>query len=298
VTPICGLFAQVLPPAAKTMGVKLRVVKAGASADSVQGAMNTIVGNKPTGVVLPAVEPDIINNQLRTLQGDKVPVVSNGIMNHQKYGIDSAMFNTETAVRAGSLIADWVVAHKGAKANVAFELTPELSFGRYIKDAFAAEMKKRCASCKVRYVTVPVGTIGNTAPNRVVSDLQSHPDTNVVAFSTLEAAVGLPTAMRTAGIKTDVTGFGPNPANLQDMKNGGITSGIGLDLPVMLWTQMDAAARLATGQPLTKGEQGGIPPIQLLEQKDITFDPSRGWTGYPDFAQRFQKLWNPTGSSS
>src|SRR3954467_14622816 len=29
VTPICGLFAQVLPPAAKTMGVKLRVVKAG-----------------------------------------------------------------------------------------------------------------------------------------------------------------------------------------------------------------------------------------------------------------------------
>src|SRR4051812_11587333 len=123
VTPICGLFAQVLPPAAKTMGVKLRVVKAGASADSVQGAMNTIVGNKPTGVVLPAVEPDIINNQLRTLQGDKIPVVSNGIMNHQKYGIDSAMFNTETATRAGTVIADWIVARKGAKANVAFELT-------------------------------------------------------------------------------------------------------------------------------------------------------------------------------
>jgi len=280
------------------MGVKLRVVKAGASADSVQGAMNTIVGNKPTGVVLPAVEPDIINNQLRTLDGSKTPVVSNGIMQHEKYGIDAAIFNTETATRSGALIADWIVARKGAKANVAFQLTPELSFGRYIKDAFGAEMKKLCAGCKVRYVTLPVGTIGNTAPSRVVSDLQSHPDTNVVAFSTLEAAVGLPTAMKTAGLKTDVTGFGPNPANLQDMKNGGITSGVGLDLPVMLWTQMDAVARLASGQPLTKGESGGIPPLQFLEQKDITFDPQRGWTGYPDFQQRFQKLWNPTGSSS
>jgi hypothetical protein len=23
----------------------------------------------------------------------------------------------------------------------------------------------------------------------------------------------------------------------------------------------------------------------------MKFDPSKGWTGYPDFAQRFAKLW-------
>jgi hypothetical protein len=28
----------------------------------------------------------------------------------------------------------------------------------------------------------------------------------------------------------------------------------------------------------------------------VTFDPSHGWTGYPDFPQRFAKLWGVDGS--
>ena len=31
--------------------------------------------------------------------------------------------------------------------------------------------------------------------------------------------------------------------------------------------------------------------MQMLEPSDVTFDPSKGYTGYPDFPQRFAKLW-------
>jgi len=33
-------------------------------------------------------------------------------------------------------------------------------------------------------------------------------------------------------------------------------------------------------------------PEQFLEQKDITFDPTRGWWAFPDYAQRFATLWH------
>jgi hypothetical protein len=54
---------------------------------------------------------------------------------------------------------------------------------------------------------------------------------------------------------------------------------------------MDAAVRLATGQRLTAAEKIGAVPIQLLTKKDLPSDVSHGWTGYPDFAARFAKLW-------
>jgi ribose transport system substrate-binding protein len=160
---------------------------------------------------------------------------------------------------------------------------------------FASEMKATCPSCTYRLKNLPIATVNTTAPSLVVSDLQRHPDTNVAAFSSNEMSTGLPAAMTTAGLKVDVVGSTPTPANLQDIKDGKQAAALALDLPVYSWTMIDMAARSITGQPLTENEQAAFPPVQFLERKDITFDPSKGYTAYPDFAQRFIKLWRPSG---
>jgi ribose transport system substrate-binding protein len=291
VTPVCGVFATILPGAAQALGVKLESVKAGASADALQNAMNSIITKAPAAVVLPAVEPDLINVQLKELKTKGIPAVSNGIMNHEKYGISAAMFNTQTAEISGQLLAAKAITDKGADANIVLYTTPELSFGPVIKNSFTQQIGKLCASCKVRYVDIPVATIGNQAPSRVVSDLQANPKTNIAVFTTMEASNGLPSALKTAGLSPLVSGFGPNPAAIQDLKAGKLHAAVGLDLAVMLWTQMDAAARLSTGQELTAGEKKGLPPIQVVEAADIKTDPAKGYSAYPDFPARFGKLW-------
>ena len=101
VTPICGLFAQILPPAAKTMGVQLKTTKAGASTQELQGALDTIISGQPAAVILPAVEPGQINTKLSELDQREIPAISNGIIDHEKYEIDSAIVNTRTAEIAG-----------------------------------------------------------------------------------------------------------------------------------------------------------------------------------------------------
>jgi hypothetical protein len=45
------------------------------------------------------------------------------------------------------------------------------------------------------------------------------------------------------------------------------------------------------GEPLTAGQKQGLPPIQFLTNSDITFDRTQGWKAYPDFTERFAKLW-------
>ena len=86
-------------------------------------------------------------------------------------------------------------------------------------------------------------------------------------------------------------GWGPPPAILGYIKQGQWDAGIGVDGFTMLWAQIDALARMASGQPVTAGEKEGLPPIQILTKADIDFDPTQGWKAYPDFAQRFAKLW-------
>ena len=148
-----------------------------------------------------------------------------------------------------------------------------------------------CSSCKARHVDIPVGEIGKSAPSRVVSDLQAHPNTKVAVFATAEAGTGLPAALKAAQLKVKLIGFGPPPAILGYIKQGQWDAAVGVDGFTMIWAQVDALARMVAGEPLTAGQKQGLPPIQILTKRDITFDPTQGWKAYPDFAEHFAKLW-------
>jgi ribose transport system substrate-binding protein len=293
-TPFCALNGQILQGATKALGVKLSIVKAGASAQDLQAAMSSIITEKPAAVLVPAVEADSIAAQLRQLHASGIPVVGQGIINGKKYDIPVDFNDTSTVLEVGRILAAWAIQQEGAKANVVFYTTPELSFSGVEEQGFDAEVKQLCSSCTVRNVNLPVATIGSTAPSQVVSELQANPNTNVVVFATEEAATGLPAALRAAGLagKVKVAGWGPTPGNLQDIKSGGLAGGLGVDTPAMDWAMVDAAARLVTGGQPTSGERQGFPPMQMVGAQDLHGNLSNGFVAYPDFAQRFAKIWS------
>jgi ribose transport system substrate-binding protein len=294
-TPVCGLFKQIITPAAKLMGLDLYSVKAGNSAESVNAAFNTVAEQKPAAIINTALDPVLWQQSLSKIKAEKIPIISTGIINGDQYGLTTApnavMFGKGISQAIGKAQADWIYVQHGDKANVAFYYPPELAFTAVVKDAFMTEMKSLCPGCKVRLVKIPVATLGNTAPQRIVSDLQSNPDTNVATTAQSEVFNGLPAALKTAGLKVDTVGTGGGPVNLQYVKAGQQTTDLAMDFAVLSWTLVDAAARGITGEEVPPEEAKGLPPLQFLQQADITFDPSRGWTGYPDFPQRFAKLW-------
>ena len=274
------------------LGLKFQAVDAGASVTQETSAMNSIIALKPAVVVLPGVNASPLCSQIKQLVASGAAVGTFGMVGVSQCGVKAAINGEYSAELAGRLMADWVVATKGVKTNAAFYYTPELSFSPYVQRAFKTQLTKLCASCAVRDVDLPVATLGSTAPSMVVADLQRNPNTNVALFASDEAAIGLPAALRTANLTgVSTIGWGPTPVNLQDIKSGGETAAIGVDIPTMIWTTVDAAARIATKKPLTAGEQLGVPPSEILERQNITFNPAGGFLAYPDFAQRFMKLW-------
>jgi len=193
----------------------------------------------------------------------------------------------------GELMAAYLVAEHGADLNVVFYTMPEVPFTELQADAFKKKMGELCSSCKVRVEETPAASVGSTAPAKVTSDLQAHPDTKVVAFAVGEQATGLSSAMKVAGLNTEVITGPPTPDTLQQVKDGGIKAVVGFDLAVLGWTAADSIARLTTGQAPDAGAVADAMPTQILTKDDLPSDISKGWTGYPDFPQRFMKLWQP-----
>lgn len=292
--PGCALIYELLDEAAKTMGVKLTRIKTGLAANTVSAAFDSVVAEKPAAVIVPSISVELWSKQLKELQEAEIPVVTLGVIGVEELGIPSPQAAEASSRLEGHLMANYVPAEMGTESNVVVYHSPELPFTTIVTEAFTEELEKVCPGCSVREVVIPASTYGNTAPSAVVSDLQAHPETTVGVFLSDEIEIGLPTALKSAGIEIETLGLSPNPPNLQYLKEGKETAALGFDFPVLVWSALDQAAREMAGQELTGNEAKGITDHQFLTQEDITFDPSKGWTGYPEFPEMFAKLWGVT----
>ena len=293
--PICALFWELLVPAAKTMGVEVERIKAGPAANTASTGFDSVIAKKPDAVIVTAINIELWSKQLKELQEDGIPVVTSGVTGTEPYGIKSPQAAEAQSSLAGSLMANYVVAEMDPKANVVVYEVPELPFAGILDEKFTAELESICPECSVRTAQVGAAEIGSTAASTVVSDLQANPETTLAVFTTDEVEYGLPAALKAAGIEVETLGYASGPENLQYLKEGKETAALPVDLPVLVWTWLDQAAREMAGQKLTGPEAEGITDMQFLTPKDITFDPSKGWTGYPEFAERFAKLWGVGG---
>ncbi|MEE4545889.1 substrate-binding domain-containing protein [Streptomyces sp. V4-01] len=291
-TPICAAVGTFVKQAALAAGGTFTAVNAGSTAQTAQAAASSADALKPDAVILGAIDPALFGGGLKKLAGNGAKLVSLQIHKDVRpYGITFNYLGPELSQRNGKLLADWVIARRGAQADTVLYTLPALDISAPMQDAFKEEMTANCPSCKVRVVPIDVATIGTTAPRTIVTDLQAHKSTNTAVFVSLSAAGGLPAALKAAGLSVTTVGFGPTAGNLQDIKDGSLTAALNIDFPVSTWTAVDAAVRLIEGAQPTDNEKVGAVPEQFLEQKDVTFDPTRGWTAFPDYAQRFARLW-------
>ena len=288
--PVCAIFAQLMPAPAKALGVSFTAVNSGNTATSSQQAASTALSDKPAAVLVGASDPQLYGTYLHQLVSAGSVVAGGGTVGGQPYGVQQAVGGAASVAHAGELLADWVTVNKGPSANVVFFGTPELTFSAGMQAAFTQTLAQRCPGCKADFQQLSIATYGTTAPGQVVSYLQSHPSTNTVVFASMEGATGLAAALKDAHLSPTTLGFAPTTSNLQDIAGGGLTAGLALDFNVQVWMQLNLAARLLAHQG-TAASNLEV-DMQFLTKSDLAgVNISRGWTGYPDVAQRFTALW-------
>jgi ABC-type sugar transport system substrate-binding protein len=287
---IGGLLAESIVKAGETAGVKVEQVKFGTTASAAQSAAETVVQQEPEAVIVPPANLSVITNQLDELNQNGTSLVGEAIFGAEEHGFKANIAPPEQIEIIGRLLADWSVAKNGSDTNVVLFMPPELEFVPTMEEAFLGEVKKLCADCTAAVEPIKIEEASQAA-NRIVSKLQSDPGINqVVALS--EFINGLPAAMKAADLEVGVLSYQGEPQVLEYVKNGEIEAALANGFVSSAWVMMDAALRLVQGQELTKGEKSGIVPMQILTQKDITFDPSKGWEPVPDFAEQLAKYWH------
>jgi ribose transport system substrate-binding protein len=291
-SPVCIENWNYIEKAGKVMGVQTKLVKAGASAQEVANAMDTVVAEQPDAVLVAATEVSLWHAQLEELQSAGTKIVTLGVADSPEFGIEGEVNGVKDQENVGRQMAAKAVAEAGPEANIGFYYSPELGFLRIVQKTFEEELGELCPECSARYIQIPVTQIGNTAPNRIVSDLEANPETDITVVGVSEIALGLPSAEKVAGLEVPRIGFGPPPPNIEYIAHGEELAGLGISAPEVTWSAMDVAARLLNEQPLSSAEAEHttpVPPVQWLSKEDVT--AGQPFIGYPDFEKRFGELW-------
>ena len=291
-TSIAAIQWALFEGAAGAMGLEPVRVKTAPDAKSISDAMDSVVSQEPAGVVIIGADPALYSRQLDQLRENGTTVVASSIQNGEEYGFGPVTYGGPDVQVAGELMAAWTIARgEGDVEEVAIYNIPELAFSAPMAEAATAKLEELCPDCEVRTVDVSITKLGAGADQNIISDLQANPNTTAAILATDELANGLPVALDTAGIELTTVGPGPSPANLQQIKDGTEDAALGIDLAVQVWALVDQFAREHTGQELTGPMAEGAIVKQFVTQDDVD-DPSKGFSAYPDFAERFTKLWS------
>lgn len=291
-SPICGLFGELAQAPAEALGMTVTRIEAGTSADGVATAFDTVLSGDFDGVFVPAIAPSLWERQLEELNAAGIPVVTSGIIGLDPSQVVAAGAAAPSSTLSGQLMADWAITQDGDATNVVFYTTPELSFSATINESFLARMGELCPDCAVRTVEIPVTQFGAGGAQIVVDDLLANPDTTSAVFAVGEQAIGLPAALKAADLEIKSLLNSPDPSVLQGIKDGEFTAGLGVDLAVLTWTMIDSLARGIVGQEVGEAVKNDEIVRQVLTADNLPEDVSLGWTGYPDFAERFFTLWS------
>lgn len=293
--PSCSLLYQSLKAAASTMGVKLNSIAASVTIQGAVTALDTAIQERPSAVIVPAYATAGIKNQLLQLKALGIPIIGFALIGGAPYGVQVSVGGAATWSLIPKLEAAYAFSLTNTKTHVLLVSAPEIQFTPPAIQSFVSELSTLCKPCSVTKLSLSVTTIGTTAPQQIVSALQANPNVTTVVAPNSEIFDGLPSALKSAGISVKLVGGAGNPTNLTYVKAGTQAADVQFDFPVTAWMAVDDAARLITKQPLTPNESTGQPDIAILPSgASFTISPSYGWTGYPDFAQRFEKLWGLT----
>jgi ABC-type sugar transport system substrate-binding protein len=123
-----------------------------------------------------------------------------------------------------------------------------------------------CPKCKVDTLDIPVTALGKDVPTRIVSYLRAHPKVKYVVVGTDGLAIGLPAALKAAGLRdVKVVGQGATATNLQYLASGDQAMSIAFPYYEVLWTMVDAVVRHEAG---VKVPPSVAPPLWLLNKEN------------------------------
>ena len=287
----CTSLYNNLSAAAKTLGWTVKQINTQGTPESVQAAWKQAVNDKPDAVVASGFPRAVFSQQLKQLQQMKIPVIESSTDDVEGGGIDLILSKPKDLGPEGQILASWITKDSGGKANTLYVDLPVYNILKPVRQYFEQNYAKLCAGCKLDKIDIPITAIGKDVPDRVVSYLRAHPNVNYVAYSLGALNVGVPAALRQAGLANKVkliVNVG-DAENYQYIASGQTHAAMAFSNVDQTWVWADALARLFTGQPIDVDRKAHLP--YMLITKDNLISTGSEFPLVANYQEQWKKLW-------
>jgi ribose transport system substrate-binding protein len=287
----CTTLYKNLSEAAKTLGWTVKQINTQGTPETVQAAWKQAVNDKPDAVVASGFPRAIFAQQLKQLQQMKIPVIESSTDDVEGGGIDLILSAPKDLGPEGQILASWITKDSGAKAHTLYVDLPNFNILKPVRQYFEQDYAKLCPGCKLEKMDIPVTAIGKDVPDRVVSYLRAHPDINYVAYSVGLLNVGVPAALRQAGLANKVkliVNVG-DAENYQYIASGQTHAAMAFSNVDQTWVWADALARLFTGQSIDVDRKAQLP--YMLITKDNLISTGGDFPLVANYQAQWKKLW-------
>ncbi|GAA1688405.1 hypothetical protein GCM10009808_01720 [Microbacterium sediminicola] len=292
-TPVSAVMWANLQTPAELLGLNLERVEVGRDAQSINSAMNTVVELAPDGIINITLDPIFFESQIEELDAMGIPIASGSVMNTVEYGLPEAFNGPDWMTANGEALGAAAIARSGGATEFVFYNIPEFPFSEYEQAGAADKIGELCPDCTLRVVDIPIAELGSTAADRVVSDLQAHPETEYFIAAVDEVQIGLPAKLSLAGIDVKGIGMWTAPPNYEQIAAGEEDATLSVDLGLMMWTVLDQLLREMQGQayewPDAQTRAANL--TRVTTQANVPEDPVRGYVAIPDYQEQFAANW-------
>jgi ribose transport system substrate-binding protein len=290
--PACTQLGVGLKGATDALGWKLNIIDSGLTAEGVTNAWAKAVQQKPDAVIGAGNPKSLFQASLQQLAAAGIPVVDIDVTDSAGDGITAVIQGSSAYGPSGALIADWVLADGGTKANTLVVDTSAYPVVGLRVKGFKDEYAKLCPNCPIDTIEAQVTDFGDKLDTQIVGYLQAHPKVNYVAAGVSDMVTGLSSALQGAGLgsKVKVISNDINPALEQDLRSGGPLKALTqLENVNMMWQAADVLARKFAGQPFQASADAT--PNMWIATKDNIGTYTEPYPLVADYQAQYKKLW-------
>ncbi len=255
-----------------------------------QEAYAQAVRDNPDGVIAWSVDETAYAQAAKQFAAKHIPVVEGVTADAVTPPVIANVNNADQIALAGRLTAAYVIAQKGADANVAVFNVRSFSILVAYETAFKTEYLRLCPSCKYKSVSVQGADIGTKVPAQVVSTIQTDPKINFAVMGFGNISLGVSAALHSAGVSgVKVVGEAPTTPNISSVLNGSEDMWVGFPIRGMGWTVMDALARYFNNES-TAIDTTAPTPFQILTKANAPNPAAQ--PEVVSYQALFKQLWH------
>ncbi|GAA2243960.1 hypothetical protein N1031_13770 [Herbiconiux moechotypicola] len=295
-TPIAALFQAGLQAASDAAGIQFVNVDTGTDAQSINSALNSVVEMQPDIVFDQSVDARFFQDQLAQLEEQGAAIVYGGQLNAEEFGLRDSLGGAGSIEVNSQVLANAAISLTcGTATEFVMYSIPEIPASEIQNEAVPAALAELCPECTLRIVDI---SIADPSPaDKIVSDLQAHPETQFFISLADQYQIGLDEKAQLAGL-TNALGVGQSslPQNIQQIADGTEVAGYVVDFNMFMWLQVDEGLRAMQGMevPYLDGDwesaARAVSHIVTIRNASDYLTPA-GYVALEGFEDQFLELW-------